>query len=121
MSLDVASLPDDARLLRALPVAANAGIGSHDRLIERLTLQIARLRRMQFGKSSEKVAQHIKQLALALEKALVETAAAAALVPEPIVTTDAVRRLDGRDELALPPRRQSFFASTCLTGCACRG
>ena len=114
MSLDVASLPDDTRLLKALLVAANAEIGSRDRLIERLTLQISRLRRMQFGKSSEKVAREIEQLELALEEALVETAAAAALVPEPVIATRPFRQ-------PLPehlPRDEVVHAPACVCpGC----
>lgn len=114
MSLDVASLPDDARLLKALLTAANAEIGSRDRLIERLTLQLARLRRMQFGSSSEKVAREIEQLELALEEALVETAAAAALIPEPVVTTRPFRQ-------PLPehlPRDEIVHAPACVCpGC----
>jgi len=36
--------------------------------IEKLKLQIAKLRRMQFGRSSERLARHIEQLELRLEE-----------------------------------------------------
>ena len=41
---------------------------SHQNEIERLKLFIAKLQRMQFGPSSEKVARHIDQLVLQLEE-----------------------------------------------------
>lgn len=59
--------------------AARAEIGARDLLIETLRVQIARLRRMSFGKSSEKLDREIAQLELALEE--LEAAAAASVQP----------------------------------------
>ncbi|GGE08063.1 transposase [Polymorphobacter glacialis] len=54
---------------------ARADIAARDLLIDMLRVQIARLKRMSFGKSSEKLTREIAQLELALEE--LETAAAA--------------------------------------------
>lgn len=68
--------------LEALLARANAALAARDLLIDTLRGQIARLRRMQFGASSEKLGREIEQLELALEEleterdvAAVETAA----------------------------------------------
>lgn len=53
---------------------ARADIAARDLLIDMLRVQIARLKRMSFGKSSEKLTREIAQLELALEE--LETAAA---------------------------------------------
>ena len=76
MSLDVASLPDDAAFLKALLVEVDADRNAHKLLYERLKLQLAKLRRMQFGTSSEKLAREVEQLELALEEVEAEAAAA---------------------------------------------
>jgi hypothetical protein len=71
-------LPDlktlDADALQALLLAAHSELEiareqllSRDQEVEYLKLQLAKLRRMLFGRSSEKVAQQIEQLELRLE------------------------------------------------------
>jgi transposase len=72
-----ASTPDrDERIaaLEAALAAAQAELASRDLLIQTLRVQIARLRRMQFGASSEKLAHQLAQLELALEELEVEAA-----------------------------------------------
>ena len=49
-------------------VGARADIAARDLLIDMLRVQIARLKRMSFGKSSEKLTREIAQLELALEE-----------------------------------------------------
>jgi transposase len=68
-------LPNDPSALRALLIesrAENARLRTtvvhHQTLIDKLKLQLARLRRMQFGRSSEKVAREIEQLELLIEE-----------------------------------------------------
>lgn len=82
------SLPDDIESLRRLIAAqreeldaeraarksAESALFNRDLLIEKLKVQIARLKRMHFGRSSEKLATEIAQLELALEE--LETAQA---------------------------------------------
>jgi transposase len=80
MSLDAAALPDDVETLRRLVLEqrrqseqlteqleqARAGLIEKALEIEKLKAQLARLRRMTFGRSSEKLDQQIEQLELML-------------------------------------------------------
>jgi transposase len=65
-------LPDltqlDAASLRAVIVSQHEQLISRDAEIEHLQLLIAKLRRMQFGRRSEKVAWQIEQLQLRLDE-----------------------------------------------------
>jgi transposase len=68
-------LPSDAQTLRSLLIesraqnaALRATVVHHQTLIDRLKLQLARLRRMQFGRSSEKLSDEIEQLELLIEE-----------------------------------------------------
>ena len=64
-------LPDlntlDSDRLKALIVEQHFQLVSHDDEIENLKLLILKLKRMQFGPSSERLARHIDQLELRLE------------------------------------------------------
>jgi transposase len=75
MSLAHANLPADPEALRAFALAcqvelkaAEASVQLRTLEIEKLRLQIAKLRRMQFGRSSERVTRQIEQLELQLEE-----------------------------------------------------
>jgi hypothetical protein len=57
VALDLSGLPDEVRALIAMQAAT----------IARLQAQLAKLRRMHFGRSSERLASSIAQLELALE------------------------------------------------------
>ena len=72
MLLDAASLPDDVDLLKAMLVVADAEL-------EQLRMQVARLRRMAFGRSSERLTREADQLELGLEEAEAEAAARVSL------------------------------------------
>ncbi|MHA6721319.1 IS66 family transposase [Sphingomonas sp. RS6] len=74
----VSSADATARIaaLEALLARANAALAARDLLIDSLRGQIARLRRMQFGASSEKLGREIEQLELALEELEAERDAA---------------------------------------------
>lgn len=70
----ISDLPNDVDALRAMVLAGRTEISGlrsalvhRDVQIEKLKLQLARLRRMQFGRSSEKLAQEIEQLELLIE------------------------------------------------------
>ena len=70
MSVAVISHPDQDAEIAALTAAlasAKAELAARDLLIETLRVQIARLRRMSFGASSEKLSREIEQLELTLE------------------------------------------------------
>jgi hypothetical protein len=66
-----ATLPDldalDAHELKALIVSQHELIVSRDGELERLKLLIAKLQRMRFGRSSEKLDRQVEQLELQLE------------------------------------------------------
>src|SRR6202007_509250 len=73
--------PDkDARIaeLEAALAIARADITARDILIDTLRVQLARLKRMQFGKASEKLTHEIAQLELALEELEAEAATVSA-------------------------------------------
>ncbi|MBL6082832.1 transposase [Belnapia sp. T18] len=77
MELDPASLPDDVEALRAIVLAQRAELTGQRDLIARLRLQLARLRRMQFGRSSERLSREANQLELALEELVADAPAPA--------------------------------------------
>ncbi len=81
-----ADLPTDTEQLQRLVIEGRAALDtarhqlqSRDVLIEHLKLQIAKLRRQQFGRSSEQIDSQIAQLELTLEE--LETSAAESVVP----------------------------------------
>ena len=70
--MDTATLPDldqlDFPALKSLILAQHEQLASRDAEIEHLKLLIAKLRRMKFGRSSEKLDRQIEQLELRLEE-----------------------------------------------------
>ena len=77
MSEHAENLPDDPAVLKAMIAALqaeNAKISAtlrvHDQLVQALRLRIAKLQKLAFGKSSEKIEREIEQLELALEDLL---------------------------------------------------
>ena len=82
-------LPDDIETLKQLVVAgrealeaANQRLRCRDLEIERMKLLLAKLRRLQFGRSSEQLDRQIAQLELTLEELEAQT-------PAPVATTTA--------------------------------
>jgi hypothetical protein len=67
MKLDLSDLPTDIEALQKLVREQAALLQSKDLEIERLTARIAKLRRMQCGRSSEKIDAEIEQLELLLD------------------------------------------------------
>jgi len=74
-------LPEDPALLKAMIAALQAEnakltttLRAHDLVVQALRLQIARLKKQAFGKSSEKIEREIAQLELALDDVLVSAA-----------------------------------------------
>lgn len=77
----VPDLPEDPALLKAMIARLQAEntkltttLRAHDLVVQALRLQIAKLRKQAFGKSSEKIEREIEQLELALEDVLVTVA-----------------------------------------------
>ena len=63
-----AELPDDIEALKALVLEQRAQLAFNLAEIEHLKLLIAKLKRMQFGRSSERLDQEIEQYELRLEE-----------------------------------------------------
>ena len=75
MSLATAELPADPAALRAFALACQGELKAAQTAvqlkaleIEKLRFQIAKLRRMQFGRSSERITRQVEQLELQLEE-----------------------------------------------------
>jgi hypothetical protein len=88
--LNVADLPNDIAALKAMLLASEARVAhlsaelsTHTAEIEHLKLVLAKLRRMQFGRRSEKLDRQIEQLELQLEN--LAAAVAEAQVPADVV------------------------------------
>ena len=90
-----ATLPDLNALtpdeLKALIVSQHEQIASRDSEIEQLKLLIAKLRRMEFGRSSEKLDRQIEQLELRLEALQQNDAEALAAKPQAMVSEESAR------------------------------
>jgi transposase len=91
-----AELPDNIEALKTLVIAQQAQISSHAEEIERLKLIIAKLKRMQFGRRSEKLEQEIEQLELRLEELRIKAPAVAPAAEQP------------KDEQTTQPARQGL-------------
>ena len=85
MAIDLSVLPDEVRALIASQAATilrqQATLDGQAARIEQLRMQLAKLRRMQFGRSSEKLDAAVTQLELALEDLEEEQGAQAAATP----------------------------------------
>lgn len=105
-------LPDDTETLKRLVLERDAVLASRELEIERLKLQLARLRRARFGRSSEQLAREIGQLELLLEE--LEAARARSTSESPAT---APRREPARPvRRALPahlPREQVTHQAAC--------
>ena len=93
-------LPSDPEALLALLIESRsenaklrATVVHHEALIDKLKLQLARLRRMQFGRSSEKLAAEIEQLELLIEELETPTPAQvkAGWVSPPVSDADPIK------------------------------
>ncbi|MEO6609719.1 MAG: IS66 family transposase [Aestuariivirga sp.] len=81
MDIDLANLPSDTEALRALVRVLAGDVKNKTLLIEQLKNQIAKLKRMQFSKSSEKIDREIAQLELQLDELHEDEGHAAATSP----------------------------------------
>jgi transposase len=99
--LDIATsddLPDTVESLRALLIESRAQtaklrveVRHHQAQIDKLKLQLAKLKRLQFGRSSEKLDQQIEQLELLIEE-LETPSVATVAVPAAIVSRETPAR-----------------------------
>ena len=61
-------LPDDIESLKRLVIEQQAQLLSREVEIEKLKIELARLKRLRYGRSSEKLDERIAQLELVLEE-----------------------------------------------------
>ena len=80
--LEALDLPDDIDTLKRLLIESRTKLAERDHEIEHLKLFIAKLRRLQFGRSSEKLDAKIGQLELLVEELEANRAGQAAQAPE---------------------------------------
>jgi hypothetical protein len=100
LAMSAAVIPDPDRdtqiaALTAALAAAKAELAARDLLIETLRVQIARMRRMAFGASSEKLSAEIAQLELALEELEAAAVVTAIVSPAPICTVIETCKMNG--------------------------
>ena len=131
MSKHAVSLPDDPAILKAMIAALQAEnakilatLRVHDQLVQALRLRIAKLQKLAFGKSSEKIEREIEQLELALEDLLVAVAEGDDdLIDEgqnePATDEPAVPKLRRRPRVsdATPRERRELDPGTCCPDC----
>lgn len=126
-----AALPPDIEALHAVIAAqasdlaaAKAGLVAKTLEVEKLKVQLARLRRLQFGRSSEKLARATEQLELMLEEAeataAAETPEASAPESDTAVPPEAKPRRGRRPLPEHLPRHEVVHDSAC-TCPACGG
>ena len=84
MDIDLAHLPDDTQTLKALVHALAGEVKAKSLKIAQLEARIAKLKRMQFVQSSEKLAREIEQLELELDELHEDEAAQAAERPSAV-------------------------------------
>jgi transposase len=108
MTASRATLPDldalDPNELKALIVSQHELIVSRDGELERMKLLIAKLQRMRFGRSSEKLDRQIEQLELQLEALQQNDAEKVAALPEPLASAEQHARRARRPLPAHLPR-----------------
>ena len=109
-------LPNDVTALRATVSQLRSTVKHHECTIEKLKLQIARLRRMQFGRSSEKLSEQIEQLELLIEE--LETPMKAEL-PSAVPESSVVKSKPARRPLPEHLPREAVVHDTACTCPAC--
>lgn len=81
MSIDPAALPDDVDALKRIIGEMARDVVAARTEIEKLRFQLARFKRAQFGRSSEKIERTVEQLELAIETLEEDDAQRIAIVP----------------------------------------
>src|SRR5579863_8195853 len=109
-------LPDDVETLKQLLLQERAARQADQVEIQSLKLQLAYLRRLQFGQSSEQLREKIAQLELALED-LEAGSSASASATEPIAAREKSARRPLPSHLA---REDVVHEPPCEQGCTCQ-
>ena len=99
-----ADLPDDVDELKRRLLAAEAGLFAKTLEAEKLKFELARLKRMAFGQSSERLDRQIEQLELKLEE--IEATTADTALPSAVPGDDPVADSASQKASEKKPRRQ---------------
>jgi transposase len=99
-------IPDDVDGLKRLLVAAMAALKNKTLEVEKLKMQLMKLRRMQFGRSSEKLDREVAQLELLIEELETNETSAAAVSADAAATGEALLSAAVSDEKRKPARRK---------------
>jgi transposase len=113
-----AALPTDIAALQALVLAQQSQLAEHTAEIEHLKLVIAKLKRMQFGRSSEQLDETVRQLELSLED--LESTRAERAVEQPATEPAAPAQKPARKPLPahLPRETEEHLPGTdCCPDC----
>ena len=89
---DAASLPNDVESLKRLVLEQRALLLSREVLLEKMKIELMRLKRMRFGRSSEQLDAKIAQLELTLEELEASEMQLAAPVATPSIDAPSVER-----------------------------
>jgi transposase len=106
-------LPTDVEALQRLVLEQRAALASNTIEIEHLKLVIAKLRRLQFGRSSEKLTREIDQLELRLEELQMAQAQAQVVTTEAGLTTPPTEKPVRRPLPEHLPREQVVHQPAC--------
>jgi transposase len=111
-----ADLPDDVESLKRLVLESRAALRTRDLEIQHLKLLLSKLRRMQFGRSSEALDERIEQLELSIE----ELEASEAQVPSPAAGPQAPPKMKPvRKPLPANLPREPVVHAPVAPGCDC--
>jgi transposase len=108
-------LPDDIEILKRLLLEERAARRVDQAEIQSLKLQLAYLKRLQFGQSSEQLSERIAQLELVLED-LEAAATTAAPSTEPVATREKSQRRPLPSQL---PRENVIHQPSLPQDCTC--
>lgn len=112
MDIDLAALPRDIDALHGLVHQLVAELKARELRVEQLEARIAKLQRLQFGHSSEKRAQEIEQLQLALDELHEETGIRAQA--QPAIVHEALGKPYRRPLPDHLPREEIVHEAACV-------
>jgi transposase len=113
---NVHDLPDDIESLKRLVIEQRATLLSREVEIEKLKMELARLKRLQFGRSSEQLSARIAQLELSLE----ELEASESVIASPIVAVQPIQERERAKPARRPlPAHLPRETVTHVAACAC--
>lgn len=123
---NAAGLPDDIEQLKELVLAqsaelaaAKAGLLSKTLEIEKLKVQIARLKRLSFGASSERLSRELEQLELKLEELEASEAEAEAALETPAAEEPAQEEAPAKKPRRKLPDHLPRVTQVHETACSC--